>query len=62
VVHLDHPEDVTSEDGVHFTGDQTTQYRLLTAEETSLHTRSLELSNVDPQGEQLQLQTLLPQP
>lgn len=62
VVHLDHPEDLTSEDGVHFTGGQTAQYRLLTATETSLHTRSLELSNVDPQGEHLQLQTLLPQP
>ncbi|MEI7702719.1 MAG: hypothetical protein WCK86_23185 [Planctomycetia bacterium] len=62
VVYLDHPEDLTSEDGVHFTEGQTAPYRRLTAEETLLHTRTLELSNVDPQGEHLQLQTLLPQP
>ena len=58
VVRIEHPEELRSDDGVHFTSERADTWRTLNQETFSLKTRQLELSNVDPASERMQLETL----
>ena len=58
VVRIEHPEELRSDDGVHFTSERHDTWRTLNQETFSLKTRQLELSNVDPASERMQLETL----
>ena len=58
VARIEHPEELRSDDGVHFTSDRDDTWQALNPETLSLKTRQLELSNVDPASERMQLETL----
>lgn len=58
VVRIEHPDELQSVDGVHFTSQRDDTWRALNPETLSLKTRQIELSNVDPASERMQLETL----
>jgi hypothetical protein len=58
VVRIEHPDDLQSVDGVHFTSQSHDAWQALNPETLSLKTRQIELSNVDPASERMQLETL----
>lgn len=58
VVRIEHPDELQSVDGVHFTSQSHDTWQALNPETLSLKTRQIELSNVDPASERIQLETL----